>query len=529
MEIVFIYLIIYLINIVDINSQNNTLSHKNIKISFSNKYSNKTIEKYDTNLQIIENETIIDEIFINNSYIFNNYTLEFSYSGKILYLNEINLDVIYKENEYNDKYDWILLISSISILNEYISNYNKIINKITKVIIIPKGIIENIDIIANACYLELSIYLIEFDNNLFNQLIETYVYNDLSNNYFYGKIMSKKYELFSYLNLKSKAIVILILLFFITFFYFIFKDINEEEKNNCYELIYKNLGFKLIIFMLLYIDLNNFTNLKGFYNYQNSNYFSIGLFSILITKYYITKSFFFELTGVGLYIKIPLFYLIIIKLLCLSSFILYIIDYFFFSLEKSKLFFMLYILIANTILFVNIKNIIYLCRLNSKINNIREYKKYQNSIKLKIFILISQLIAFITYIYNFFYLIKYLLFKQKLYFQIEKYVLLEGLQILLFLIISILHIPLLCTFGFNHYISIKKYKNKKLKIDYNYESNIPKSTRFNFYKIIDFIKIKNQKPIVVLNPKAFFNNNKKLKDKNSISIKSKIGILKKKL
>ena len=73
MKFIFVYIIIYLSHIECINSENKRTSSQFISNFISPQYYKKIIDKYDTNLQIIENKTIIREILINTSYLSNFY------------------------------------------------------------------------------------------------------------------------------------------------------------------------------------------------------------------------------------------------------------------------------------------------------------------------------------------------------------------------------------------------------------------------------------------------------------------------
>ena len=524
MKFVSISLIIYILNIIDINSQKKIFVNQFVQKFLSQEYYNKIIEKYDINLKIIEKENIKEEILINTSYSFIDDKLDFSYSGQLFYLNEANVDSLSKQNEYKDD-NFIFLLNSELTLNECISKFNNIIIKKTKAIIVPNNLIDNINLMAMKYYSELSIYLIEIKEDIFSKLIQTYIYSNSNNtNYsiYYGEIKSKRHELFSYLNINI-IIIILSLIFILTLIFMYFRlMLDTQIKIKFYDFIYNILKNKCIIFLLLLFQIYHFNDLKGFYNYNNNKpmiLFYITIMFIIITKYSITSTFIFQLTGILLYIRVPRIYIKIIEFLSMMNLILHYFNEFFINLEQNS-FLILYILIIFMVFFVNIRNIIYLSKINSKLK--KKHKKYKRTIKIKIFILISQLISFIFYIFFFFLLTQYFSFKKDLYFIIEKYILFESLDILLLIKISILYIILLTTFGFSHYIYIKK-SNKKIQTKPKYISNIPKSITSNDISLSNFITSNVRKPFIVLSPKAFLYNKKQIKDDNSIAIKSKIG------
>jgi hypothetical protein len=519
-----ISLFIYILNIIDINSQQKKIfAHQFIQKFLSQEYYNKIIEKYDINFKIIEKENIKEEILINSSYSFINDELDFSYSGQLFYLNETNVDSLSKQNEYKDD-NFIFLINSELTLNDCISKFNNIIIKKTKAIIIPSNLIDNINQMAMKYYSELSIYLIKIKEDIFSKLIQTYIYSNSNNtnyNIYYGIIKSKRHELFSYLNINI-IIIILSLIFILTLIFMYFRSMLDARiKIKCYDFIYNILKCKCIIFLLLLFQLHYFNDLKGFYNYNKpAILFYITIMFIIITKYSITSTFIFQLTGILLYIRVPKVYIKIIEFLSIMNLILHYINECFINLEHLNSFLILYILIIFMVFFVNIRNIIYLFKINSKLK--RKHEKYKRTIKIKIFILISQLFSFILYIFFFSFLTQYFSFKKDLYFIIEKYILFESLDILLLIKISILYIILFTTFGFSHYIYIKK-SNKKIQTKPEYISNIPKSISSNDNSLSNFIENNFRKTFIVLSPKAFFYNKKQIKDDNAIAIKSKIG------
>ena len=251
MTLPFKFLIIYIVIIKRIYSKNKVNDFKYLQNIISEKYYNKILEDYDINIQInnIENKTITKEIHINTPYLSNIYNFVFIYSGNFLYINETGLDLISYQNK-----NWILLIESEYILNYYISNYKKTIKKLTKAIILPKNTIDNLNLTAKTFYFSLSIFLIELNKEIFNQLIESYInnYNKNSHINYSALIITKKYELFIYLDLINKACFILIFLILINYLYQV-----NKNKNIFYKIIEEGLRNKLLIFFLLLIDLYN--------------------------------------------------------------------------------------------------------------------------------------------------------------------------------------------------------------------------------------------------------------------------------
>ena len=190
-----LYFIIYLYNLNIINSKRQSIKSKIFKKILPKSIFEKIKITYNVNLKIIENKSIIKEFLINTSYISKEYYFDFLYTGKFLYLNDTNNDII-TNKAYSDN-NWILLIQNFKIFEKYFSKYRNVIKKSTKVILVPNNTIKIIDIIAKYCLYDLSIYLIEIEENSFNQIKNNFVrYNNNTN--YYGEIITKKYELFPF-------------------------------------------------------------------------------------------------------------------------------------------------------------------------------------------------------------------------------------------------------------------------------------------------------------------------------------------
>ena len=184
MKINFLYFFILISNIYLINIKNEALLYNLIKKMISKEHYEKIINKYNISLKIIENGNITNEFFINTSHLLNEYNFEFLYTGIFFHLNDTNLDILLENNNKNYKENLILLIKSYNTFSNFINkNDQKIIRNLTKAIIVPKNSIENIDLIVKHCFLKLSIYLIELEEDIFNQLIYKYINNNNKNDY----------------------------------------------------------------------------------------------------------------------------------------------------------------------------------------------------------------------------------------------------------------------------------------------------------------------------------------------------------
>ena len=182
----------------------------------------------------------------------------------------------------------------------------------------------------------------------------------------------------------------------------------------------------------------------------------------------------------------------------------------------------IYSQIAFIIIFINIKNILLLFKLNSKIKKHTKYKQYEKSIRLKLCFTFTQFIIFIIYTYYYFILNEYLLFKNELCTELERNILLESIEILLLIIISIIYLPIIKVYGFNHFISIRKLKNLSQK---KYLPNLIGPSSFKKNKFIKFAKKNYKKRIIILNPRVFLDKNKKNKKFKSLDKNIQIGKL----
>ena len=166
----------------------------------------------------------------------------------------------------------------------------------------------------------------------------------------------------------------------------------------------------------------------------------------------------------------------------------------------------------------------YLFKINSKIKKKREYKKYIDAIRFKLCIYIFQSISFIFYMYYLFFLNQYFLFKNGFCLELERTIVIESLEILLLFIFAILYFPIFAIYGFKSFITIQKFNYYKIHTKPNYQSNIPKPNRLHYPEYLNFIRINNDKPFVILMPKALFNHNKNIKDGNFIDKNVKTGV-----
>ena len=348
MAILFLFFI-FLSHIISIKSKDIFFFSKILEESFHNNNLNRIEKDYDVNIQIIENKTITNDFLIKTSYISRDFSFDFFYKGLFFYLNNTNLDLL--SNSHMAQNNWILLIDSYPTFNDYIKNNKKLIKYLTKVIIIPKNSFPTINIISRYCLYDLSIYLIEIEQDIFNQ-IKSYSNNIQINNYYYAKIVSKKCEFFPY---KEIIEINSIFLFVLSIISLIFRCILKlyinsyyEKQINLLEKIIDNIYSKIFILLLLFFDLNSFYNYEGFIVGSSSfiKFISILLmlinkasFSLFILNYYYELGIFLHQDGLLFLIK----YLIIcftlyVLLFKYMYYYIYISFYFIFFYEKYYLF-----------------------------------------------------------------------------------------------------------------------------------------------------------------------------------------------
>ena len=530
------YFFIYLININIINSQNEFISKLYPKLFSKNKYQ-KLNNKYNVNIKIIEDKNIAHEFLINTSYISKDYNFDFYYIGKFFYLNDTNIDLLSNNSTTNNN-NWILLIKDFSTFNKYISNNKSLLKHLTKAIIIPKNVVSTIDIFSKFCFNDLYVYLIELEEKNFNKILNTYD-NKYNNINYYVKIISKKRELFPYIELYT---LIVFISFFLLSFALIYKfqlnkykGIYKEKQLNFLNNIKSHIESKFLILLLFLIDLNIFNSEKGFIIEKISLLKVIIIVFTLINKGGIYYFFLDAFYGIGIFFK-ENFHDKAIKFY-LSGFILIfdiLFQIFISSLKIPYAFYFLSLFIYSSIflaIFIyTVRNMFFLLKVNAKL---RKNEKFNNSlgtaIRLKIYIVLSQFIIYICYILLFLIIHKYFLFMQGLCFELEKDILFQSLDCYLIICISLIYIPRKWPNGFELNIlfikSLIKSNKVQINAEYEYKSNIAKENLANEKEIEKFMDKNYQKYFSILNPKVFIEKEKDNKNESLIKKNIKLGKL----
>ena len=518
-----LYFIIYLLNaicIICINAKKDFFFMSKIieKFMTPDKY-RKIFIDYNINIQLNKNNKIEREFLINTSYISDDILFDFSYSGNLFSLNESNLNLL-STKLYKNK---ILLIKENTTINDYILQKNPLIKYLSKVIIIPKNSMNNIKIIANYCFYSLSLFVIEIDEDIF-QILEKFGEDETIN------IISKKIDIFPFKLLWISIIIILSILFALAFLYQllmkIYKATFNRNLNSFFEVVTYNIYFKILIFLILYMDLNFFYYKEGIIIEYTSFIKSILVFLMIINKVGTIIFFLRIYYGIGIIIKGNK--IVSVLMGNLSGF--FIVFYILFNIFVNPLripvaFYVLNIFITipmfAEMIYFSVKNIIFLFKSNLIIRKLKFYNEtYGSAIKLKLFIIIIQFLFLFMFAYIYLFIHRYLLFKKGLCFGIEKDVLLQCFESCFIIFIAIIYIPRKWPKGYELYISVKISSKKTSKINIsdldNYSSSIQGEDLDNRKKIKNYIKNNDNKFYVLLNPKVFLENSRK--DNNLINI-----------
>jgi len=508
-----LYFIIYISNIIFIsciNAERDYFVEPILKKILPTNHYEKLFVDYNINIQLKTNK-IDKEFLINTSYFSNNFFFDYSYSGKLFCLNESNMNLITTKYYRNNA----LLIRSNTTFNNFIIQNKPLIKFVTKVIIVPKNSIANINIIARYIFYDLSIVLIELDEDIFNTL-ELYGENSKIN------IISKKIDIFPFKLLYLLILTISIFLFFCSILYrFLFKIYKRNYSANqisFFQSVNYNISFKILILLLLYIDLNLFFYMEGIIIEYTSFIKSVLIFLMIINKagtiVFLLKIYY----GFGINMKGDKLSSTLIWNLSGLFCVFYILFNIFINpLKIPQGFYILSLFISIPIfiemIYFSIKNIFFLFRALFQIWSIKKYyEKYGTTIRLKIYIVFIQLIILLFYGYFYFFLQKYILFKKGLCFTIEKDILFQSLESIFIFLISIIYIPRRWPEGYGLYILMihNSKKTSKIKIsgDDDYSSSLPLNELDSEGNIKSYVRKNIETDYVILNPRVFLEKNR---------------------
>ena len=207
------YIIIFVINIILIIlllPLNNIFSLPIIKRIITSEQYQKLFINYDIAIKLPKNNINEkeEEYLINITHIPKKYVIDLTYKGKIIKLNNSNLD-IYQDKFYKNK---ILLIKTNETFNNYINKSQNTKMDLIKVIIVPENIIDNLNITSKNYYEKKSLIIIVLKINIF-EILEKLGENANV------KIMSKKYDIFPYIFLNKTLLIILLIILLFSLIY----------------------------------------------------------------------------------------------------------------------------------------------------------------------------------------------------------------------------------------------------------------------------------------------------------------------
>lgn len=511
------FFLIYLSNIICIiciKTRNTLFSASLIKKLLPNKQYEKISIDYNINILINEKDKIVKEFFINTTNNTNINLFDFSYSGKIFSLNDTNLFELSTKDYRNQ--NQILLIRKNTTFNNFMSNNKLLIRFLTKVIFVPKNTIANIDLISKFCFYDFSILLIDLDESIFNSLENCSGKTTI-------KIVSKKIDLLSYSFLLFIITIIVSLLFIVSSFDKLLLKLFKNNYNNN-QIIFFNtiitiLNLKTVILLFLGAQLCFFYSEDGFV-FEYTSFFQ----SLIIFFMIISESNFISLIqkiyyGIGINMKGEKIMGILMGYLTGFYLVFYILfNVFVNPLRFSYAFYILSLFVSfpifSEMVYFSIKNIILLCKAYSKVRSIKiSNERYGKGIKLKIIFIIIQFILLFLFSYLYFILHEYLLFKQGLCFTIEKDILFQSYECCFMIFLSIIYLPADYPQGYELYILMIKNSKKTSRInilpgDNNY-SSLPKDELNNEENIKKYVRKNANQFYVVLNPKVYFDKNKR--------------------
>jgi hypothetical protein len=516
-----LFFIIYLSNIICIiciKANNNFFASKILKKLLPNKSYKKLFRDYNINIQLTKDNKIVKEYFINTTYMTKDFLFDYSYSGKIFWLNDTNLNLL-STAYYNSK---VLLIKQNTTFNTFIKQNKPFIKYITKVIIVPNNTIANLNIIAKYCFYDLSILIIELDENIFDEL-ENYDQRYSIN------IISKKVDAFPFGFLYMLLLTNAFLLFLFSYIYKLLIKMYQFAYNfyqtNFYNTLHNLIDFKIFLLLLLYIELNLFYNVEGIIFEYTSFLQSLLIFFMIINEATFVSFIQRIYYGIGINLKGKKIVAILMGYLTGLHMVFYILfNVFINPLRIPYAFYILNLFISFPIfaemVYYSLKNIIFLCKAYSKVHSVKIYdNKYGKGIRLKILMIISQFIILLLFGFGYLMLHEYLLFKKGLCFSIEKDILFQCLESFFVLFLAIIYFPREWPYGFELHILMIHNSKKTSKINIlsgdNYTSSLPKDELNKEEDIKNYVRNNRNKYYVVLNPKIFFDKNKKGNEGNN--------------
>ena len=283
------YKILYFIitiAIQSINSKDNNNTNNEI---------NQNSLSYEVSMRIYNKEKEIDFIYLNLTNISKSYlsNIKFSYTGKILYLNEYNKINILKDNNINYRIKWIFMFDSFKELSTYIDLLQKKKTKYySNVIIITKELFEKISININS-FQKSKIFIFYLEDNSFKYIVDKYDYQNTKNEIIYARLLSTNNIEY---NIKHLYIILLICLIILIICIYLFRSkLDTDQRNLTFFFVRTVYFFPIIKFSVTFFYVVKLKFLLDYYDLYNIGTTSIITFlnsslDILYKSLFITFS-----------------------------------------------------------------------------------------------------------------------------------------------------------------------------------------------------------------------------------------------
>ena len=248
-KIIFIYILINLYE----KSKSNYTSNNN---------------SYDAALEILNKEKVIDKYYLNLTNVSKTFLedIKFAYSGKIIYLNKYSKLDILKDNIANYRIKWIFMFDSMKEINNYVNILQNRKNEyFSNVIIITKDLYES-NITSFDYLADLRLYIFYLKNETFYDIILKYDYTK-NNIYIYSRILSQNNKEYNLTHLYILVYSCLIILLFCV--NFIKYGLNLDPRNSTFffiRTIYFFPVIKIPIILLIIMKLNSLQIYNDLFN-----------------------------------------------------------------------------------------------------------------------------------------------------------------------------------------------------------------------------------------------------------------------
>ena len=255
---------------------------------------NNNFSSYDASIQLFNKDKIIDKLYLNltNKSKSDLLDIKYSYTGKIIYLDNFTKINILKDDLFNYRIKWIFLFDSMNeILNYTQYLFKRKMEFFSNVLIVPKNLYEknneDLNYLAN-----IGIFTFYLENGFFKYLINLYDYKASNKNIFARiiSLKSKEYHLTHLYCLVYSCLILLIIC--INIFRY---NIHLDQRNLTFffiRTVYFLPIIKLSIILLFAMKLNFMQFYNDLFNIGKSNIitFVINSSDILFKSLFVTYS-----------------------------------------------------------------------------------------------------------------------------------------------------------------------------------------------------------------------------------------------